>query len=208
MRAEASYEIVTGAVSESVGGSDSQGSSSPIQRVPNEGARAPFASPSSGGNVRLASRESPEKTVGEEPSAPIGNPNLDSGAHQLPVVQAEPPPSLERKAFEEALRSYHQGHHDTALKQLTGLAKIKHGPAMYNLGMMHELGLGVTADIKKARGWYLRAARYAKNIDAMQSLGLLYQHGEREIGPSGEKALFWFRLAAKLKSTESEPDYG
>jgi uncharacterized protein len=41
--------------------------------------------------------------------------------------------------------------------------------AMFNLGVLYEHGIGVSADIAKARGWYLRAAA-ANHPDARAAL--------------------------------------
>ena len=86
-----------------------------------------------------------------------------------PEVQLRP----EVDFFAEAIRSSEQSRYEAALQTAAG-----DGIAIYHLGVMHELGLGVRPDLGKARGCYIRAARKHRNGDAMNSLGLLYQHGE------------------------------
>jgi TPR repeat protein len=72
---------------------------------------------------------------------------------------------------------------------------------LFNLGMKHELGIGVLPDPASARRYYIRAARKGHS-QAMYNLGLLYEQGEGVIAPNEQKARVWFRLAGRANSQE------
>jgi len=55
-------------------------------------------------------------------------------------------------------------------------AELNHPGAQYNLGLMYELGLGVTTSQSRAAGWY-RLAAEQNNVDAQHHLGELYLSG-------------------------------
>jgi TPR repeat protein len=65
---------------------------------------------------------------------------------------------------------------------------------MYALGVMFDEGLGVEADVRRALGWYERAARHG-HAESMNRLGILFLRG-RGVPLSAEASLAWFRLAA------------
>ncbi|RMF03069.1 MAG: hypothetical protein D6773_07865, partial [Alphaproteobacteria bacterium] len=72
--------------------------------------------------------------------------------------------------------------------------------AAYKIGEYHEFGYGVPKNFETAREWYLRGARDDNDPNAMERLGLIYQHGRGTDVDYGE-ALKWYRRAADLKSS-------
>ena len=69
--------------------------------------------------------------------------------------------------------------------------------AQYSIGYLYQFGLGVPADLGKAKEWYDKAAA-GKNPDALYALGLLY-----ETGKSGRKD-----LAEAMKDYRAAADSG
>lgn len=72
--------------------------------------------------------------------------------------------------------------------------------AAYMVGEAYELGQGVEKDVGTARDWYLRGAEKDQDPDAMERLGLFYQHGDGETEKDLEEALRWYRRAAEAGS--------
>ena len=86
----------------------------------------------------------------------------------------------------EALRAYQQS------------ADKGYAPALFNLGMMHELGNGVAADLPTAFKFYLKAAEQGF-APAQFNVGNMYANG---IGVKQDffEAALWFRQAADRQS--------
>ena len=57
-------------------------------------------------------------------------------------------------------------------------AKQGNPAAQFNLGLMYDIGEGVTPDYKRAIKWYRLAAKL-NNAQAQFNLGQLYESGER-----------------------------
>jgi TPR repeat protein len=87
----------------------------------------------------------PEAIAGWEREAAKGNPQA---AHRLGVEYQDGKPGVVTRDFARALR-YH-----------TQAAMAGNPLSMFDLGSMHELGLGVDRSIVEAARWYGRSARY------------------------------------------------
>lgn len=97
--------------------------------------------------------------------------------------------------YQKGAEAYHRGDYTTALREFRELAIQGSATAQYNLGLMHEQGLGVSKDLAKAEEWYLRAAGQGKP-EAQYRLGLLLESGidgTRDLINAG----IWFRRAAE-----------
>ena len=96
-----------------------------------------------------------------------------------------------RKGFE----AYKQGDYATALVEFRELAEQGNASAQFNLGLMHERGLGVSKDAAMAGEWYLRAAGQGK-AEAQFRLGALFESGT-DASQDFESAVKWYRRAAE-----------
>jgi TPR repeat protein len=65
---------------------------------------------------------------------------------------------------------------------------------MYALGVMHDEGVGVGVDERRAYEWYIRAAKRG-HAESMNRLGILCLRG-RGVPLNATASLAWFRLAA------------
>jgi TPR repeat protein len=74
--------------------------------------------------------------------------------------------------------------------------------SQYDLGNMHEKGIGTRINYQQAREWYEQAAA-AGHASASFNLGLMYHEGTG-IGKSNKKAYKWFRDAAGKGSTPAQ----
>ncbi len=81
------------------------------------------------------------------------------------------------------------------------LAELSDADAGYHLGLMHDLGIGVTGNSTLAQAWYLAAARQ-KHVLAQLALGKCF-----EVLPSKtdkEDAIYWYQQAAEQGSAEAQ----
>jgi TPR repeat protein len=74
--------------------------------------------------------------------------------------------------------------------------------SQYDLGNMHEKGIGTRVNYQKARDWYEKAAA-AGHAGASFNLGLMYHEGSG-IGQDNKTAYAWFRDAADKGSTPAQ----
>lgn len=68
--------------------------------------------------------------------------------------------------------------------------------AIYNLGICHEMGFGVSKDPVHAAECYYEAS-LAGQPEAQHNLGVFYEYGWGDLEKSNEKALKWFTLAVE-----------
>lgn len=66
-------------------------------------------------------------------------------------------PAFAAENFETASRSYSAGMYGSAARHWQNLAERGHGPAQYNIGLMHFYGQGVLRDRIEACKWFLLA---------------------------------------------------
>lgn len=92
-----------------------------------------------------------------------------------------------------------EGDYTSAFKEWRPLAEQGNAIAQYNLGLMYNIGQGVTQDYKEALKWYRLSAvqRYAP---AQQNLGGMYYNGTGVI-QDYVYAHMWFNIAASNGST-------
>ena len=79
-------------------------------------------------------------------------------------------------AFQEGGAAYKAGNYELAAKKFMEVADKDDHRAMYALGSMYAVGLGVPLDYRKAFELFSRATRYGR-VDARYKLGILYQEG-------------------------------
>lgn len=89
---------------------------------------------------------------------------------------------------------FKMAHYESARRIWEALAARGNGEAAFNLGLLHEDGLGVPPDMSKALGWY-EAGAQAGSGKAQYRLGLLYASGGR-VPANPERAQRWLTAAA------------
>lgn len=104
--------------------------------------------------------------------------------------------------FEEGLNAYHQGDYHSALSEWHAIAS-SHPHAQYNIGVLYERGLGVTANKRTALKWYRQSAN--QGLAAAQTmLGNIYRQGGYGQAKDYKQAAKWYGLAAKQNDIEAQ----
>lgn len=93
------------------------------------------------------------------------------------------------------LAAIENGQHKEGLNLLRSAANRNHAPALYNLGLCYEMGLGVPVDEKMAMELY-RSAAALEHPGALYNLGIYYGQGRGGLAPDDETAIRLLRLAA------------
>ncbi|KAJ8711720.1 hypothetical protein PYW08_008674 [Mythimna loreyi] len=93
------------------------------------------------------------------------------------------------------LASIENGQYQDGLSLLRSAAERNHAPAIYNLGLCYEKGLGVTANEKTAMELYKSAAAL-DHPEALYNLGIFYGQGRGGLKADQETAVRLLRLAA------------
>lgn len=105
-------------------------------------------------------------------------------------------------SFDDALRAYEQGQYKSAIQQWTGLAQGGHPEAQYRLGLMHEIGQGVTRCNAGAFDWYLRSARNG-HPQAQLAVARMYERG-LGVMRNRDEAEKWARLAGTTRVARAD----
>lgn len=96
---------------------------------------------------------------------------------------------------------FKMAHYESARRIWEALAARGNGEAAFNLGLLHEDGLGVPPDMNKAVAWY-EAGAQAGSGKAQYRLGLLYASGGRVPADPGQ-ARRWLSAAAAQGDAEA-----
>lgn len=102
--------------------------------------------------------------------------------------------------------AYTQGDYATAAKEWRTLAEQGNDSLQLELGVMYELGRGVSQDNTEAAKWYRLAADQG-NVWAQFAIGTMYDQG-RGVPQDYAKAAQWYRLAAKQGHTSAQYNLG
>lgn len=78
--------------------------------------------------------------------------------------------------WEDAVAADNWGDYATELRLLLPLARQGNMGAQFNLGIMYNLGQGITLDDRQAARWYWLAAQQG-HIKAQANLGAMYANG-------------------------------
>jgi TPR repeat protein len=106
--------------------------------------------------------------------------------------------------FESGLNAYRTQAYGEAFDDWQRCANEHSAACQYALGVLHDEGRAVEADVYAALRWYERAARQAYP-DAMMQLGFLYATGRGEIVQNAVLAWVWFSRAAVKGVTHAAP---
>ena len=91
-----------------------------------------------------------------------------------------------------------------AFEEFAKAARMGHGPAQNNLGLMYQTGVGVKANLEESVRWYQHAANQG-NLDAQFNLGLMTLKGEGGLKADKVKAfVLWGRAAMKAHPQATE----
>ena len=97
--------------------------------------------------------------------------------------------------MEDGAEAYRYGDFAGAMAAWRPLAESGDAAAQFNVGILHDVGQGVSRDQAEAARWYMMAATLG-NVPAMFNLGLMYEDGEG-VEQNIEIALNWYRKAAE-----------
>lgn len=112
----------------------------------------------------------------------------------------------ESRQFEQGLKAYNQGDYQSAYTLILPVASKGEPPALNLLGMMYELGLGVTRDEKRSVNYYRQAADKGYSY-AQYNLAVSYDTG---IGVSlnYREAVKWYKRAAEQGTSIAQYNLG
>ena len=96
--------------------------------------------------------------------------------------------------FDAGIAAYEANNLPLAFKEFHESAQQGHADSQYNLGLMHEHGIGVRKDEQAAIVWYRKAAEQG-NSNAQFNLAVLYENG-RGSAVDFTQANQWYRKAA------------
>ncbi|MEQ5775155.1 SEL1-like repeat protein [Thalassospira sp. NFXS8] len=95
--------------------------------------------------------------------------------------------------------NHREPDYSKALDLAMDLAELGHPGGYHLIGVMYEHGLGVPVDMKRAAGWYERAARKG-SANGQSALGRLYAIGNG-VRQDNVQAYYWLKLAAPAQNT-------
>ena len=93
----------------------------------------------------------------------------------LSMIFTTPSPALGN--YEKGSIAFEQGDYKTALKEFTDLTEQKDSRGQYGMGLMYDLGTGVSMNFEEAVKWYQLSAEQG-NADAQNNLATMYAEGE------------------------------
>lgn len=108
--------------------------------------------------------------------------------------------------FNKGLDAYNKGEFDTARKIITPLVSKGDSAALNLMGMMYELGHGVSKDAKKSVVYYRKAAKQGYSF-AQYNLGVSYDTGSG-VALNYREAVKWYRLAAEQGASVAQYNLG
>lgn len=108
--------------------------------------------------------------------------------------------------YEDGTTAFEKGDYETALREFKALAKQNDSRGQYGLGLMYDMGTGVSMDFKKAVKWYHLAAKQG-NANAQNNLATMYEEGEGVKRDSNEAAK-WYKLSAQKGNFDAPNNLG
>ena len=108
--------------------------------------------------------------------------------------------------YEDGISAYEKKDYVTALKKFKIGASQGNADAQVYIGLMNDLGRGVTQNYAEAMRWYKLAAAQG-DAGAQVYIGLLYRTG-RGVGQDYAEAMRWFELAAAQGNTDAQFNIG
>ncbi|MCC6467862.1 MAG: sel1 repeat family protein [Alphaproteobacteria bacterium] len=96
--------------------------------------------------------------------------------------------------YKEGREAYEKQDFAAAWKELDPLAKQGNADAMYLVGSMYHMGMGVPPSYKDAAEWYRKSADAGK-IDAIFTMGIVYEGGIG-VPRNGPESFAWYKKSA------------
>ena len=113
---------------------------------------------------------------------------------------------LAEAGYQEATDAFDKGDSLTALKEFQSLADDNDASGQYGLGIMHDLGEGVSQSSEQAAKWYQLSAEQG-HADAQNNLGVMYEEGEG-VPRNYDEAMRWYRRAAESGNKDAPNNMG
>lgn len=98
-----------------------------------------------------------------------------------------------KQDFASAEAAFKLGKFEEAAKFYQKAAEQGHVPAQFNMGIMYDIGRGVTQDYQQAIFWYGKAAEHG-SVQAQNNLGFMYSEG-KGVARDYITAHMWFNIA-------------
>ena len=124
----------------------------------------------------------------------------------LVIVLTWVTPSLAWSDYQAAIDAFDGGNALTALKEFQALADENDARGQYGLGIMYDLGEGVSQNSEQAAKWYQLSAEQGY-ADAQNNLGVMYENGEG-VPMNYDEAMKWYRKAAELGNKDAPNNIG
>ena len=115
-------------------------------------------------------------------------------------------PLLALEDYENGAVAFERGDYETALREFKVLAEQKDSRGQYGLGLMYDLGTGVSIDFEEAVKWYRLSAKQG-NADAQNNLATMYAEGEG-VEKDADKAAKWYERAAQKGNFDAPNNLG
>ena len=122
----------------------------------------------------------------------------------LLTVFVTPLPALEN--YENGAVAFERGDYETALREFKVLAEQKDSRGQYGVGLMYDLGTGVSIDFEEAVKWYRLSAEQG-NADAQNNLATMYAEGEG-VEKDANNAAKWYERAAQQGNFDAPNNLG
>ena len=115
-------------------------------------------------------------------------------------------PSIALGNYENGTMAFERGDYKTALKEFQDLAEQKDSRGQYGMGLMYDLGTGVSMNFEEAAKWYHLSAEQG-NADAQNNLATMYAEGEG-VEKNTHKAAEWYERAAQHGNFDAPNNLG
>jgi TPR repeat protein len=109
-------------------------------------------------------------------------------------------------SFEDAVAAYQRADYAGAMRIWHELGEAGDVRAIYNLGVLFDLGQGIAPDPARAAIYFQHAAQ-AGHVRAMSNYGRLLEQG-RGVQKNEEQAAYWFQKAAEGGLAEAQYNLG
>jgi TPR repeat protein len=109
-------------------------------------------------------------------------------------------------SFEDAVAAYQRADYASAMRIWHALGEAGDLRAVYNLGVLFDLGQGVAPDPARAAAFFQHAAQ-GGHVQAMSNYGRLLEQG-RGVAKNEEQAAYWFQKAADGGLAEAQYNLG
>lgn len=144
--------------------------------------------------------------LAEQP-APAPDQSAPAGAEPAPQSEQVQDEQTEAEQLVAAgIKEYQEGKYGDAFRTFQKAANLDHVMAYYNLGILYDLGKGVSRDREKAVRWYRQAAEQGLAC-AQFNLGQMYFLGDG-VEQNPREAFLWYQKAADQGLPEAQAMLG